>query len=88
MSLPRGAAELTDKDFTQTIRRAIRLLAIMTGVGLAVTAWKAGWPSAGLLLVGAAISGTGLWEWLRLMTAVMERMDGGAKVRPEVAREN
>ena len=31
---------------------------------------------------GAAISGSGLWEWLRLMTAVMVRMDGGRAARP------
>jgi len=32
--------------------------------------------------VGAAISGSGLWEWLRLMSAVMERMDVGGTSRP------
>ncbi len=35
-----------------------------------------------MLLVGAAISGSGLWEWLRLLTALMARMDGGEEVRP------
>jgi hypothetical protein len=35
-----------------------------------------------LLLVGAAISGSGLFEWLRLMSAVMARMDGGETARP------
>jgi hypothetical protein len=34
-----------------------------------------------MLAVGAAISGSGLWEWLRLMSAVMVRMDGGGKPR-------
>jgi hypothetical protein len=28
------------------------------------------------------ISGSGLFEWLRLMSAVMVRMDGGEKARP------
>ena len=32
--------------------------------------------------LGRLISGSGLYEWLRLMTAVMVRMDGGAKARP------
>jgi hypothetical protein len=41
-----------------------------------------GWQSAALLLGGAGISGSGLFEWLRLMTAVMVRMDGGEKARP------
>ena len=44
--------------------------------------WKMGWQSAVLLVVGTAISGSGLFEWLRLMTAVMVRMDGGEKARP------
>ncbi len=75
-------AGFTDDDFKRTIRRAIRLLAIVTVVALPLVGWKLGWASAGLLVVGAAISGTGLWEWLRLMTAVMVKMDGGAEVRP------
>jgi hypothetical protein len=41
-----------------------------------------GWRSAVFLLLGAAISGTGLWEWMRLMSAVMARMDAGGKGRP------
>jgi hypothetical protein len=51
-------------------------------VGAPLVWWKLGWQSAVLLLVGALISGSGLYEWLRLMTAVMVRMDAGAKARP------
>jgi hypothetical protein len=58
------------------------LLAILTVLAAPVLWWKLGWQSAALLVVGAAISGSGLWEWLRLMTAVMVRMDGGAEARP------
>ena len=32
-----------------------------------------------LLVVGALISGSGLYEWLRLMTAVMARMDAAER---------
>jgi hypothetical protein len=35
-----------------------------------------------LLVVGALISSTSLWEWLRLMTAINERMDAGQTPRP------
>ena len=35
-----------------------------------------------MLLVGSAISASGLWEWLRLLTALMERMDGREIPRP------
>ena len=72
----------SDEDFKRTIMRALRLLAVVTVVAAPLLWWKLGWQSAVLLLVGAAISGSGLYEWLRLMTAVMVRMDGGAKARP------
>lgn len=73
---------LSDADFRRTMLRALRLLLVVTAVALPLVWWKLGWQSAALLLVGAAISGSGLWEWLRLMIAVMERMDAGATARP------
>lgn len=78
----RAMENFSDEDFKRTIMRALRLLAVVTAVAAPVLWWKLGWQSAVLLLVGAAISGSGLFEWLRLMTAVMARMDGGAKARP------
>jgi len=72
----------SDDDFRRTMLRALRLLAVVTVVALPVVWWKLGWQSAVLLLVGSTISGSGLWEWLRLMTAVMARMDAGGQTRP------
>jgi hypothetical protein len=72
----------TDADFRRTMWSALRLLGVITVVGSPLVWWKLGWQSAVLLLVGALISGSGLWEWLRLMTAVMARMDEGGKARP------
>jgi hypothetical protein len=72
----------TDADFKRTIWSALRLLTIITVVAVPLVWWKLGWPSAALLVVGAAISGSGLFEWLRLMSAVMVRMDGGGAARP------
>jgi hypothetical protein len=72
----------TDADFKRTMLSALRLLALITVVAAPLVWWKLGWQSSALLLVGAAISGSGLWEWLRLMTAVMVRMDAGGKARP------
>lgn len=72
----------TDADFKRTMLSALRLLVVVTAIAAPLVWWKLGWQSAVLLLVGAVISGSGLWEWLRLMTAVMVRMDGGAKARP------
>jgi hypothetical protein len=72
----------SDDDFKRTIRSAIRLLVIATVLAIPFVWWKAGWQSAVLLLVGAVISGSGLWEWLRLMSAVMVRMDAGGEAKP------
>jgi hypothetical protein len=55
---------------------------VLTVLGMGFVWWKLGWQSAVFLLEGAAISGSGLWEWMRLMSAVMARMDSGAKARP------
>jgi hypothetical protein len=73
---------LTDADFKRTVWSALRLMAVFTVVAAPIVWWKMGWQSALLLVVGALISGSGLFEWLRLMTAVMVRMDGGEKARP------
>jgi hypothetical protein len=73
---------LTDADFKRTVWSALRLMAVFTVVAAPIVWWKMGWQSALLLAVGALISGSGLFEWLRLMTAVMVRMDGGEKARP------
>jgi hypothetical protein len=74
--------EYSDDDFRQTMVRTLRLLAIVTLIAAPVVWWKLGWQTALLLVIGAAISGSGLWEWLRLMTAVMVRMDAGGTPRP------
>jgi hypothetical protein len=78
----RSLETFSDQDFRRTILRAMRLLAVVSVVGALLLWWKLGWQSAALLLVGAAISASGLWEWLRLMTAVMARMDQGGTAKP------
>lgn len=76
-------AGFTDDDFKRAILRALRLTGIVTALALPLVWWKLGWRSAALLLVGSAISASGLWEWLRLMSAVIERMDAAeGKARP------
>ena len=73
---------LSDDDFKRTMLSALRLLAIITLIAAPLVWWKMGWASAALLLIGSLISGSGLYEWLRLMTAVMARMDSGAHAKP------
>ena len=77
-----GFDNFTDADARATMLRAIRLLAIMAAIAAPLVLWKLGWRSAVLLLVGAAISGSGLWEWTKLMAAVMTRMESGGRGRP------
>ncbi|MGA2898572.1 MAG: hypothetical protein ABSE27_13390 [Acidobacteriaceae bacterium] len=81
-----GFDSFSDADFKRTIRSALRLVGIALAVGVPVLWWKLGWPTAALFAVGGTISGTGLFEWLRLMTALMARMDSGGaepvRVRP------
>ena len=74
---------LTDEDARQIVMWAVRTTAALTLLALPVVAWRMNWQSAVYLLVGAAISASGLMEWQRLMVRVMERMDaGGAQARP------
>lgn len=73
---------LTDADVRQAMLASIRMLLILAVIAAAVCCWFWNWQSAVLLLVGAAISSTGLWEWLRLMTAINQRMDAGGTPRP------
>lgn len=75
-----GLEGFTEADVRATLVRSLRLLAVLTVVGMALVGFKLGWRSSLMVLVGAAISGTGLWEWMRLMSAVMARMDASAAV--------
>jgi hypothetical protein len=72
----------SEGDVRTVLVRTIRLLAVLTVLGMVVMGLKLGWRSSVLLLVGAAISATGLWEWMRLMSAIMERVEGDVTVRP------
>ncbi len=72
---------ITDADVRNTMLGSIRLLAVLAVVGAALFWWKAGWQAALLLAIGAVISSTSLWEWLRLMTALNKSMDA----RPDAA---
>lgn len=78
----RTLESFSDADFRRTILRAIRLLLVLTLVALPFCWWRfGGWRGAAMLAVGAAISASGLWEWLRLLTAVMARMDAETPIR-------
>ena len=73
---------ITDADVRQTMIASIRLLLGLSVLGAGLFWWFSGWQNALLLIVGSAISSTSLWEWLRLMTAINQRMDAGGTPRP------
>ena len=74
-------ADYTDADFRNTMLGALRLESILCAVASPLVGWFLGWQSVVLLVIGAVISGSGLWEWLRLMTAVMLQLDAAAESR-------
>jgi len=70
-------SNFSDEDARRVVERSLRLLVVVTALAAPLVWWKMGWQSALLLAVGAAISGAGLWKWLRLMSVVIARMDAG-----------
>ncbi len=73
---------ITDADVRKAMLSSIRLLLVLSVIAAGLFWWGSGWQSAVLLVVGSAISSTSLWEWLRLMTAINQRMDAGQNPRP------
>ena len=73
---------LTDADVRTAMLSALRLLAVLTIAAAAIFWGKAGWPSAALVVLGAAISAASLWEWTRLMNVLNQAMDAGRTKRP------
>lgn len=65
----------TQQHAAQSLVRAVWIVAGLAVIGVPLTWWRGGWQSVLLLAVGAGISASGLWEWKRLMAALMARMD-------------
>jgi hypothetical protein len=84
MPVPTDMPAITDEHLKRAMQRAMLLVGIF-GVAIAsVLLLFAGWQTAVLLLIGAAISATGLWEWQKLIGLIMSKLD--AKLdRPEKA---
>ena len=55
--------------------RALRLVAILTAIGFVVLLATMGWQTAMLLLAGALVSASGLWEWQKLIGVINARLD-------------
>jgi Na+/H+-translocating membrane pyrophosphatase len=74
--------DFSDADLKASLMRAIRLTAILAVVLAVVLTVTIGWQSGILLLIGALISASGLWEWQRLIQAVNARLDQQQNPRP------
>jgi hypothetical protein len=73
--------EFTDADLKAAMRRSMRTIAILAVVLAVGTALFAGWQSGVLLIVGAIVSASGVYEWQRLIGVVNERLDNAKNPR-------
>jgi hypothetical protein len=74
--------DFSDADLRAALMRTIRLTAILAALLFVVLSVTIGWRSGVLLLVGALISASGIWEWQRLVNAVNARLDQQRNSRP------
>ena len=75
-------ANFSDEDFQTALARALKTVLVLGLVGIPVAWISLGWRSAALFVVGAAIAATGIYEWQRLMGAVLDRLKQGGNPRP------
>ena len=78
----------TQAQASQSLQRAVWIVLGLAIVGAPVAGLMRGWQSAALLLVGAMISASGLYEWRRLMAALLHRMDAQDAVQAGVPFED
>lgn len=76
-------APYTDAQAAASLGRSVRLVLWFTAVGAPVAWLVGGWRYLLALAIGAAISGSGLWEYRRLTGALAARMDAAKLVQPE-----
>ena len=69
--------QFTEEDIRHTLRRALVLAGAVVLVATPILwAWL-GWRTWLTFVIGAAISATGLVEWMQLLSAMMSRMEEG-----------
>lgn len=73
--------EFTDADLKAALHRTLGTIAVLAAVLFAVVSLVAGWRSGVLLIVGAIVSASGVYEWQRLISAVNARLDNAQSPR-------
>jgi len=69
-------------DLNATLLRALRWLGVFVLVLIPVVWWLSNWQSVVLLLVGALVSATGIWEWKSLFASMNARLDKQQDAKP------
>lgn len=67
--------DFSDADLASAFRRSLRSVAIIAVIAFPLVWIASGWQSGLLLLVGALISATGIWEARRLVGLVNAKLD-------------
>jgi hypothetical protein len=65
----------TDAHLKASMRRAIRVTAILAALGAVALLFIAGWQTAALFVAGALVSATGLYEWQQLIGVINAKLD-------------
>lgn len=83
---PPEMLQITDAHLKRAMQRAMLWVGIFGCALASLLLLMAGWQTAVLLLIGAAISASGLWEWQKLVALLSAKLDnqpakaGGARV--------
>jgi hypothetical protein len=75
-------SDFTEQDLKATLNHALGWVGALAMAGCVAIWLAAGWRSAVLFLVGAAIAATGVYESKRLMLAVLSRFNQGRQGKP------
>lgn len=75
MSETQSLLDFSDADLKATLLRALKLTAAMAVFGFGVLNFLFGWKPGIQFLAGAAVSGTGLYEWQQLIELMNAKLD-------------
>jgi hypothetical protein len=80
--MPSALTQFTEEDVRCVLRNSLKWSGVIIVAALPVLWIWQGWQTWLLFVVGAAVSATGVFEWLQLLSAMMARMDEGHTPSP------
>jgi hypothetical protein len=84
MSETPSLLDFSDADLKAMLHRAMKLTAAMAVFGFGLLDFLFGWKPGVQLLAGAAVSGTGLYEWQQLIELMNAKLDNQQPPRSTV----